>query len=157
MLSCWVWDPGGVAFRVRPEDERLPQPTEENLRERRKAGGRVEQTSASSRPPMTIDGEGPAGKITPHGRRGNHTQVGGRHQCGKVCCHEGSTQNVCVIRRWCGIEKIKARGKNVVRKPIHVNDGCRDPLICAISCKVRAWVVENLVPLVGEKGRGSRK
>jgi hypothetical protein len=106
---------------------------------------------------MTIDGEGPAGKITLHRRRGNHTQGGSRRRRGKVCRHEGSTQNVCVSRRWCGVEKIKARGKNVVGKLIHVNDGCCDSPIRAIICEVRAWVMENLVPLVGEKGRGGRK
>jgi hypothetical protein len=43
----------------------------------------------------------------------------------------------------------------VVGKPIHLDDGCRNPLARAISCKVRAWVVEKLVPLVREKGSGS--
>jgi hypothetical protein len=39
MQSCWIQDPGGVASPVRPEGERMPQPTEEDLREWRKAGG----------------------------------------------------------------------------------------------------------------------
>jgi hypothetical protein len=45
----------------------------------------------------------------------------------------------------------------VVGKPIHIDDGRRDPLILAISRKVRAWVKKYLMPLVGEECGGGRK
>jgi hypothetical protein len=45
----------------------------------------------------------------------------------------------------------------VVKKLIHVDDGCHDPPIVAISRKVRAWVMKYLMPLVGEEGRGGCK
>ncbi len=45
----------------------------------------------------------------------------------------------------------------MVGKPIHVNDGCHDPPILAISCKVWAWVKKHLMPLVGEECKGSCK
>jgi hypothetical protein len=45
----------------------------------------------------------------------------------------------------------------VVGKPIHVDDGRRDPPILAISCEVRAWVKKYLMPLVGEECGGGRK
>ncbi len=45
----------------------------------------------------------------------------------------------------------------MVGKPIHINDGCRDPPILAINCKVWAWVMKYLMPLVGEESRGGRK
>jgi hypothetical protein len=45
----------------------------------------------------------------------------------------------------------------VVRKPIHVDDGCYDPPILAISCKVWAWVMKYLMPLVGKERGGGRK
>jgi hypothetical protein len=45
----------------------------------------------------------------------------------------------------------------MVGKPIHVDDGCHDPPILAISCKVRGWVKKYLMSLVGEERGGSRK
>ncbi len=45
----------------------------------------------------------------------------------------------------------------MVGKPIHVDYGCRDPPILAISREVRAWVKKYLMPLVGEECGGGRK
>jgi hypothetical protein len=45
----------------------------------------------------------------------------------------------------------------MVGKPIHINDGCRDPPILAIGREVRAWVKKYLMTLVGEECGGGRK
>ncbi len=45
----------------------------------------------------------------------------------------------------------------MVGKPIHVDDGRRDPLILAISREVWAWVKKYLMPLVDEERRAGRK
>ena len=45
----------------------------------------------------------------------------------------------------------------MVRKPVHVDDGLRDPPSPAIGREVRAWVKEDLMPLMGEESGGSRQ
>ncbi len=43
----------------------------------------------------------------------------------------------------------------MVGKPVHVDDGRRNPPSPAIGREVRAWVKEDLMPLMGEESGGS--
>jgi hypothetical protein len=45
----------------------------------------------------------------------------------------------------------------MVGEPVHVDDGLRNPPSPAICHKVRAWVKEDLMPLMGEESGGSRQ
>jgi hypothetical protein len=52
---------------------------------------------------------------------------------------------------------VETLGQNVVGKPIHVDDCCRDPPSPAICNKVQAWVKEDLMAVVSEESGGSRQ
>jgi len=45
----------------------------------------------------------------------------------------------------------------MVGKPVHVDDGLRNPPSPAIGHEVRAWVKEDLMPLMGKERGGSRQ
>jgi len=45
----------------------------------------------------------------------------------------------------------------MVGKPVHVDDGLRDPPSPAIGREVRAWVEEDLMPLMGKESGGGRQ
>ena len=45
----------------------------------------------------------------------------------------------------------------MVGKPVHVDDGLRNPPSPAIGREVRAWVKEDMMPLMGKESGGSRQ
>jgi hypothetical protein len=116
----------------------------------------MEQASTPHIPPMTSaaqKGEGPSLKI-PHRGKGDQT-LGDRRWGGKnVCCHKGSAKGVPLGRQGWSLEEVKARRENVVGKPIHFDDCCHDPPSPVICAEVQAWVMEDLMAMVNEEGRG---
>jgi len=45
----------------------------------------------------------------------------------------------------------------MVGKPVHFDDGLRNPPSPAIGREVRAWVKEDMMPLMGKESGGSRQ
>ena len=75
----------------------------------------------------------------------------------KVRRHEGQAERFHRRRSGRGIEEVETSGQNVVGKPVHVDDGRRNPPSPAIGREVRAWVKEDLMPLMGKESGGSRQ
>ena len=78
----------------------------------------------------------------------------GRWRNGKVLRHERHAECVPLGRRGEGGQEVEPRGKDVVRKTIHIDDGRRDPPSPAVSREVGAGVPNDVMALMGEESSG---